>query len=109
MTTSHQPIWDFFGLSYSAYLVLHRLALQEMPVEWQARFVAMLEEIPEVVDVDAMPSSFQVRAMENGKYIHDPYTDYRRGAAPLRAREVAKPDRRAGARRRDDKRREALK
>lgn len=39
------PIHEWFGLSYSNYLVLPRTLLQSMPTEWQERFVACLDEI----------------------------------------------------------------
>lgn len=38
------PVHSFFSLSYSNYLVIPRSILQEMPVEWQERFVSCLEE-----------------------------------------------------------------
>ena len=34
-----EPIHAAFGLTYSAYLVVPRLAMQQMPQQWQARFV----------------------------------------------------------------------
>lgn len=45
MDGDDQAIHSFFGLSYSTYLVLHRSLLQSMPGEWQARFVALLEQL----------------------------------------------------------------
>lgn len=38
------PIHAFFELTYASWLVLPRVSLQEMPTDWQARFVALLEE-----------------------------------------------------------------
>lgn len=38
------PIHGWFGLTYANYLVIPRLALQEMPLDWQRRMVALLEE-----------------------------------------------------------------
>lgn len=38
------PLHLYFGLSYASWLVLPRVALQEMPLDWQARFAALLEE-----------------------------------------------------------------
>ena len=40
-----QPIWDWFQLTYAAYLVLPRVMLQSMPIEWQDRFVGCLGEL----------------------------------------------------------------
>lgn len=42
------PIHGWFGLSYSSYFVIPRLALQELPVEWQERFIALIDEAFEV-------------------------------------------------------------
>lgn len=39
------PIHDWFGLTYSNYQVLHRTLMQSMPVEWQQRMVACLDEL----------------------------------------------------------------
>ncbi|MFJ2279282.1 hypothetical protein ACIOEZ_34600 [Streptomyces sp. NPDC087866] len=39
------PIHEWFSLSYSNYLVLHRTLLQSMPTEWQERMVACLDEL----------------------------------------------------------------
>jgi hypothetical protein len=38
------PIHAWFGLSYSSYFVLPRLAMQEMPIDWQERFIALMAE-----------------------------------------------------------------
>jgi hypothetical protein len=38
------PIHNAFGLTYSSYLVMPRSLLQEMPEEWQRRFVDLCEE-----------------------------------------------------------------
>jgi hypothetical protein len=39
------PIQDWFGLSYGNYQVLPRTLMQSMPIEWQERMVACLEEL----------------------------------------------------------------
>jgi hypothetical protein len=44
-TTEHEAIHTWFGLTYSNYLVLPRTLLQSMPDLWQAKFVALLEEM----------------------------------------------------------------
>lgn len=38
------PVHGFFGLSRSNYFVAPRTALEAMPLEWQERFVALMEE-----------------------------------------------------------------
>ncbi|MGW2401773.1 hypothetical protein ACWCYY_34990 [Kitasatospora sp. NPDC001664] len=42
-----EPVHTWFGLSYSAYLVLPRTLLQSMPASWQQRMVACLRELDE--------------------------------------------------------------
>lgn len=41
------PIQDWFSLSYSNYQVIPRTLMQSMPIEWQQRMVACLEELRE--------------------------------------------------------------
>lgn len=84
---SATPCWDMFELSYSAYLVLHRVALCAMPVEWQHKFVALMDEMEEIVDTEKFPGSFHVRAKKNGKFVADPWTDYRHAKCPMRVKE----------------------
>jgi hypothetical protein len=39
------PIHEWFSLSYTNYQVIPRTLMQSMPVEWQERMVACLEEL----------------------------------------------------------------
>ena len=39
------PIHTWFELSYANYQVLHRTLMQSMPVQWQQRMVACMEEL----------------------------------------------------------------
>jgi hypothetical protein len=39
------PIQDWFELSYTNYQVIPRTLMQSMPIEWQERMVACLEEL----------------------------------------------------------------
>ncbi|MFF3547116.1 hypothetical protein ACFYXD_35425 [Streptomyces platensis] len=39
------PVHMHFGLSYANYLVLPRTLMQSMPIEWQERMVACLDEL----------------------------------------------------------------
>lgn len=79
-----RDISGYFGLSYSSYLVLHRVALEAMPDDWQDRFVQMLEEMERAIDYEKMPRTFRVQPTVKGRFAHDPFADYRRGRAPLR-------------------------
>ena len=44
------PVHAWFELSYAQYLTVPRTALQSMPIEWQERFVACLEELDKGLD-----------------------------------------------------------
>ena len=39
------PVHAKFGLTYANFLVIHRAQLQSMPLDWQARFVDLLEDL----------------------------------------------------------------
>lgn len=77
-TSGSLPIHGFFSLSYASWLVLPRLALQEMPPDWQARFVALMEEGYErgLAGVDGL----QVQRRVGGRFVSNQHwNDYRRG------------------------------
>jgi hypothetical protein len=81
-----EPVHGWFSLTYSSYLVLHRSVMQAMPVEWQRRMVALLNEMEEAVDTSKLPSKFMVRARAGGRFIEDPFRNYRHPPAiPMRA------------------------
>ncbi|KOO70265.1 hypothetical protein [Stenotrophomonas maltophilia] len=83
-TYSDGPAWHAFGVSRAAYHVVPRRTLQSMPVEWQARFVALMEEAREVLPDEAFPE-YQVIRIEGGKFASDPNRRYRHAAPfPLR-------------------------
>lgn len=76
----NQAIHSFFGLSYSSYLILPRVALQSMPAEWQRKFVEMVEQIPEhLPDLPEMePASYKVLHLDaNGKFTKNKFPGYR--------------------------------
>jgi len=81
-----ETISKWFELSYSSYMVLHRLILEAMPVKWQQRFVKMLKEIGKEFDISDVPYSFLVKARDinSKKFISDPYSNYRHGTLPSR-------------------------
>lgn len=86
--TSREPIHDWFGLSYSNYLVVPRSIAQSMPPAWQRQLVDLLEQAQRRLDIDDAPSNYLVRARVGGKFIADPYRDYERGRrrVPVRKR-----------------------
>lgn len=46
-TFGDSPTDYHFGLSYASWLVLPRLSLREMPLDWQVKFFRLLEEAEE--------------------------------------------------------------
>lgn len=76
-----EPIHHFFSLSYASYLVLRRSVLQSMPKGWQARFVALLNELDDATD-DLDDPVHEWKVIGRGdcrKRVLDPYADYDRG------------------------------
>ena len=79
-------IHRFFALSYAQYLVLPRTVLQSMPLEWQEKFVNMVEEIGEKFpDYQPIDTTYhvQLRDDKTGLFIDDPIADYERGRRRL--------------------------
>lgn len=68
------PIHLHFGLSYCAYFTVPRLALQGMPLWWQKIFLWLVNMLP------STPEYCCQRRDENGKFIKDPWANYRRGS-----------------------------
>ena len=62
-----------FGLSRAAYMVVPRLALQAMPVWWQKIFIWLCDMLP------STPEYVCQRRDENGRFIKDPWVDYKYG------------------------------
>lgn len=80
------PAWQFFGLSYAAYLVMPRVAVCSMPIAWQASFIALLKEAQQALADGPLDGAYSVRKREAGRFVDDPLTDYRHvGPLPLRA------------------------
>lgn len=73
-------IHDWFGLTYSSYLVLPRLVLDSMPEIWQKKFIELLDEIEEIIEYpENYTGEYWVRLKKGNKFISDPLKDYRRG------------------------------
>ncbi len=76
----HEPIHEWFELSYAQYLTIPRSVLQSMPAAWQARFVACLEELDATIDWRPPSGRYWVQLKNNeGRYQVDPLMDYERG------------------------------
>lgn len=79
-STMNEPIHYFFGLSYSSYLVLRRSVLQSAPVEWQRKFVALLEDLDEMFSDEYTDGEFVVQMRDKkGRFVADGLADYERG------------------------------
>ena len=74
---SDGAVWHRFGLSYAAYAVLPRVALCSMPAEWQEKFVALINEAVETLPQGTFDGEYMVRKKENGKFVCDPFSNYR--------------------------------
>lgn len=79
------PVHTMFGLSYANYLVMPRVVLQQMPLDWQKKFVRLMAEYQEAVESVKFPASFAVTCQDtNGKFIKDTFPHYRHGRVELR-------------------------
>lgn len=75
-----EPVHAWFGLTYSAYFVLPRSALQSMPKEWQSRFIRMIKEVDDAFGHLASGQPYRVGLVGGGT---DPLKDYERGRRRL--------------------------
>lgn len=95
-TYAESPFNAWFSLSYASYLVVPRLALESMPVEWQNRMIALLDEAETILtstpDYHVLRDDPRYTFVEkydsedetSRDYIftaldEDPWADYRRG------------------------------
>ena len=79
---SSTPFHDWFGLTYSAYLVLPRSLLEALPVELQERMVAIIDEASEHIEPYDGNYMVQLR-YENGRIKTDTLANYRHPPADL--------------------------
>jgi hypothetical protein len=84
-TTSHAepssyfcgPVWNYFCLTYSAYLVLPRVSLCSMPLGWQRRFVALMKQAEQMLPDELQGGEYAVQKRVKGRFVKDPLCDYR--------------------------------
>lgn len=95
-------VHGWFELTYAQYLTIPRSVLQSMPSEWQAGFVALLEELDERIDWRPRGTlQYRVALHQTnpdagededfwGPEVDDPLQDYERGRRriPLKVPEV---------------------
>lgn len=76
---AREPVHFWFELSYAQYLTIPRSILEAMPVEWQDRFVACLNELDETFDWRPKSGRYWVQLKNgDGRYWQDPLMEYRR-------------------------------
>lgn len=69
-------------MTYSAYFCIPRLLLCGMPLDWQERFVKLIEEANDYCNRHGIvhtPSYTCQRKDNGGHFIKDPWADYRHG------------------------------
>lgn len=73
----YEPVHSWFSLSYCSYAVLQRAILQRMPIEWQQRFVVLMNELENTLDHDC-PTEYTVQCRDiKGRFTRDPLADYK--------------------------------
>lgn len=66
-------LWDWFSLSYASFLVVPRVLMHEMPIEWQDKMAALLHEYDETFDTSSVVNSVSVVGRDSdGKLIKLP-------------------------------------
>lgn len=64
---TQELVHAYFSLSYANYHVLPRTLLQSMPDDWQARFVALMDELDNAFDHVDKTEGYDVRA---GRWVY---------------------------------------
>ncbi len=76
-----EPISTWFELSYAQFLTVPRLVMESMPVEWQYKMTALLEEMDATFDWRPTEGRYWVRLRDScGRFSPAPLNDYRRGS-----------------------------
>lgn len=70
------PVWLAFGSTRANYFAIPRRTLQSMPVEWQQRFVDLIDEAYEALPAEAFPETV-VTGREGNRFCVAPLSDYR--------------------------------
>lgn len=82
----HESIEDvhtYFGLTYANYLVWPRSLMQSMPDDWQARFVALADEMVATFG-GYLDESYRVNTVDdNGRFVRSKVPHYNRGRTLL--------------------------
>jgi len=85
-----EPIHEWFELTYASYLVLPRSILQSAPVEWQKRFVELLEKLETMYGEVPTNGTYYVSLKDDntGKFTGDPLRDYERGSRRIEPKSI---------------------
>jgi hypothetical protein len=66
------------GLLYRVpYLVLPRVLLSSMSLEWQDKFMSLMDEMRAEWDWSQINDHYIVNTKKDGKFVHDELRDYR--------------------------------
>ena len=80
MTRTDTKTHSWFGLSRASWLTIPRLALQEMPDDWQERFYALLDEAYDVHGMGSPGETYVSRRNQRGQFMRDdPWDNYKYG------------------------------
>lgn len=78
-----EPVHGWFELSYSSYFTIPRSVLEAMPVEWQRKFIALVNEMNDTLDWGTclpipMQDRYTVYLRDGaGRFLRDPLANYR--------------------------------
>ena len=68
-----RKITNYFGLSYTSWLVMPRVLLEEMPIKWQEKMTKILDEFDEVFDRDKLWKDgypfIRMKSHDTGKFV----------------------------------------
>ncbi|UJQ44000.1 hypothetical protein vBKpnSCarvaje_0036 [Klebsiella phage vB_KpnS-Carvaje] len=69
-----KDLHGWFGLSYAAFVVMPRVAMMQMPKEWQEKMAELLHEYDETINTGAfgVHSCFVTVKDENNKFMSMP-------------------------------------
>jgi hypothetical protein len=80
LTTGHDKLWNWFGLSYDSFIILPRSLCHAMPDEWQMKMAELMEEWDDTWDWgDCEFDKAYVQVRKDGKFVKMPeiFTNYR--------------------------------
>ena len=75
------PIHIWFELSYAQFLTIPRLVMESMPMDWQHKMAALLEQLDGTFDWRPKKGRYWVKLKDDkGRYCDAPLNDYRYGS-----------------------------